>query len=591
MRAGAQQHNRDGCNCAEKRMRLLEGAAQEEIAMFIDARVPTATERFDAKVCIVGGGVAGIALALNLARQKIDVCLIESGGFIADAATDNLSAGDNIGIPYTFDCNYRSRYLGGSSNCWGGWNRPFEELDFVQRSWVPDSGWPIERDEIASFYERTHALLQLGPPSFDANFWTAAIDHPRVRRAPLEGTRVIDSFTQFSPPTRMGKLYRHELQTNPFIRVLLYANVINIASNNNADSVTHVDVATLTGRRFAVSARYFVLAAGGIENARLLLASNQVQHTGLGNGTDMVGRYFMDHPRLQTGIVKLRKPFRGNKLYDIKHQDKSRVVHAHNTSVAAQFVLTPETVAAEQLLHARVWLRSLFIGEDSASVAALHRFTQTYLHHAHMNLQPLPDLLTMLRDPLPAIGYTLTRALPVWPLLQGLRYEIIAEPAPNPASRVTLASHKDALGVPRVAVDWQLGSLVRKTIERTLTLVNAELIAAGVVDATLPEQICSDDWDRHVVGTWHHMGTTRMHASPAHGVVDSDCKIHSVRNLYVAGSSVFTTGGGNFPTMTLAALALRLGDYLGQKIQRENVEEIITPNERSQSSLSAAACR
>jgi choline dehydrogenase-like flavoprotein len=557
--------------------------------MFIDARTVAETQCFDTTVCIIGGGVAGIALALNFAEQQIDVCLLESGGFAADAATNDLYCGDNIGIPYAFDCNYRSRYLGGSSNCWGGWNRPLEELDFAARSWVPHSGWPIQRDEIAPFYERTHALLQLGPPTFDANFWGAAINHPRVRRAPLDGTRVIDSFTQFSPPARMGKAYQHTLETNPHIRVFLHANVVNIASNSNADNVTHVDVATLSGRRFAVRARYFVLATGGIENARLLLASNRVQSTGLGNGNDMVGRYFMDHPRLQTGIVKLQKPFRGNKLYDIKHQDKSRAVYAHNTSVAAQFVLTPETVAAEQLLHARVWLRSIFIGEDSASVAALHRFTQTYLHDAHMNLQPLPDLLTILREPLSAIGYTLARALPIPPLQQGIRYEIVSEPDPNPASLITLTTNKDALGLPRVAVDWRLSSLVRKTFERTLALVNAELVRAGVVDTVLPDQICPDDWDQHIEGTWHHMGTTRMHASAGHGVVDRDCKMHSVNNLYVAGSSVFPTGGGNFPTMTLAALALRLGDHLGRKIQSENNQEI--KSDYGSEHIKHAACK
>lgn len=537
--------------------------------MFIDARAITEAQSFSTAVCIVGGGVAGIALALNLAQQNIDVCLIESGGFDADPDTNDLYRGDNVGIPYDFDCNYRSRYLGGSSNCWGGWNRPLEPLDFAARSWVPHSGWPLTRDDMEPYYQRTHALLKLGPPNFEADFWEAAINHARVRRATFNGGRVVDSFTQFSPPARMGKLYRAELEAHPRIRVFLHANVTNVVSNIGADQVTHIEVATLTHRHFTVCARYFVLAAGGIENARLLLASNNTQAAGLGNAHDLVGRFFMDHPRMHAGVVTLRKPFRGNKLYDIKHQDKSRIVHAHNTSVAAQFVLTPQTLAAEQLLHARVWFRSIFVGEDSASVAALHRYTQTYLHDAHMNLNPWPDFLSMLRDPFSAIGYTCARLLPVRPLLRGLRYEIIAEPDPNPASRITLSQRKDALGMPRVAVNWQLGPLVRKTFERTLSIVSEELARAGVADAVLPAQICADDWSDHLDSTWHHMGTTRMHDSPTQGVVDRDCRMHSVNNLYIAGSSVFPTGGGNFPTMTLAALALRLGDHLGALIGKE----------------------
>ena len=543
--------------------------------MFIDARAHGEAQSFSTTICIVGGGVAGIALALNLARQQIDVCVLESGGFDADPATDDLYCGDNIGIPYAFDCNYRSRFLGGSSNCWAGYNRQMEPLDFVTRSWVPYSGWPLTAAELQPYYARTHELLQLGPECFDAEFWGAAISHPRVRRAPFDGKRVVDSFIQFSPPARMGKVYRHELEHNPYICVFLHANVVNIASNANADAVTQVDVKTLTGRCFAVQARYFVLAAGGIENARLLLASNRTQATGLGNGNDLVGRFFMDHPRLHTGVVKLRKPFRGNMLYDIKYQDKSRIVYAHNTSVAAHFVLTPETLAAEELLHARVWLRSVFIGEDTAAVAAMHRFMLTF-RGAQRNLQPWPDLLTILRDPLSAIGYRLACKLPVRPLLRGIRYEVIAEPDPNPANRVTLSQRKAALGMPRVTVDWHLGPLVRKTYERTLAIVSEELARAGVADAVLSTPICADDWDQHVESTWHHMGTTRMHESPAHGVVDRNCKMHHVHNLYVAGSSVFPTGGGNFPTMTLAALALRLGDHLAEQIQSENGREIPT---------------
>jgi choline dehydrogenase-like flavoprotein len=535
--------------------------------MFIDAREVGNAQTFVTAVCIVGGGVAGIALALSLAQQQIDVCLLESGGLQSEAATDDLYRGENIGIPYAFDCSYRSRYLGGSSNCWGGWNRPLEPEDFSARPWVPHSGWPLSYTDLQPYYERTHKLLALGPTSFESEFWETAINRAHVRRVRFNTERVRDSFSQFSRQARMGKLYRDELAASPFIRVFLHANVINIATDQSARHVTQVDVRTLSGYQFSVSANQFVLATGGIENARLLLASNQTQREGLGNGNDLVGRYFMDHPRLQAGTLKLRKAFRGNRLYDIKHQDKTRVVFAHDTSVAAQFVLAPEVIEREQLLHARVWFRSIFVGEESASVAALHRFTQTILHDAHTNLRYRRDLLQMLRDPLSAIGYTLARAFSVPPLVRGIRYEIVAEPDPNPNSRVTLAEECDQLGMRRARVNWQLGPLVQKTFARTLTIVSEELQVAGVADIDLPPLFPNGEWPRDLQGTWHHMGTTRMHNSPEHGVVDRDCRVHGIDNLFVAGSSVFPTGGGNFPTMTLAALALRLADHLAAIIQ------------------------
>lgn len=554
--------------------------------MFIDARELDSGYSLNAEVCIVGGGIAGIAIALQLADQNIDVCLLESGGFHCDPATDDLYNGENIGIPYRFDSHYRSRFLGGSSNCWGGWNRPLETLDFAKRDWVPDSGWPFDKSVLEPYYDRTHALLQLGPQSFDSEFWGSALQHPRVRRTTFASGRIEDSFTQFSPPARLGKLYREQLRDHPHIRVLLHANAINIAAADNAQAVTHIDIATLNGRRLTARAKHFVLAAGGIENARLMLASNGTQRNGIGNAHDLVGRYFMDHPRFQIGNVRLRKPYIGNKLYDIKHQDKSRIVHAHNTSVAAQWVLTPETLMAEQLLHARVWLRSIFIGEDTDAVAALHRFTQTYLHAGHANLQPRRDLKLMLRDPLSAIGYTAARAFPVRPLMRGIRFEIVAEPDPNASSRVTLSSERDALGMPRARVDWQLGPLVQKTFKRTLEIVAEELQREGIADCELPgafrdgQLFLDGQWPKNLEGTWHHMGTTRMHDSPQLGVVDRNCRVHGMHNLFIAGSSVFPTGGGNFPTMTLAALALRLSDHLEQIIKNDAAAEIHFSSQR-----------
>lgn len=533
--------------------------------MFIDAREVGGAHTFNATVCIVGAGIAGITLALNLAKQQIDVCVLEGGGFANDAAGDDLYRGENVGIPYAFDTGFRSRYLGGSSNCWGGWNRPLEREDFAARSWVPHSGWPLDYDELKPYYDRTHALLSLGPTRFDSEFWEAALSSARVRgvrRAAFAGDRVRDSFTQFSPPARMGKSYRDELATNRYIRVILHANATNIATDEQARTVRRIDVRTLDGQHFTVSAPYFVLATGGIENARLLLASDQVRREGLGNGNDLVGRFFMDHPRIVTGDVRLREPFRGNKLYDIKHQDKSRIVFAHNTSVAAQFVLAPDVVAQEELLHARVWFRSIFVGENSPAVAALHRYTQTLLHDAHANLQPGRDLLAMLRDPFSTLGYTLARAFPVAPLLRGIQYEAVVEPDPNPDSRITLSDDRDALGMRRVRVNWQLGPLVQKTFARTLQIVSEELQRAGVADVQLPPLFENGQWPANLQGTWHHMGTTRMHDSPQYGVVDRNCRVHGMENLFIAGSSVFPTGGGNFPTMTLAALALRLADHL-----------------------------
>ena len=99
----------------------------------------------ESTVCIIGGGVAGITLAMELDRQGIDVCLLESGGFSPDDGTRDLYRGEDVGEwPYNFSDGSRSRFLGGSSNCWGGWCRPLDPWDFEKRDWVAHSGWPAQ---------------------------------------------------------------------------------------------------------------------------------------------------------------------------------------------------------------------------------------------------------------------------------------------------------------------------------------------------------------------------------------------------------------------------------------------------------------
>jgi choline dehydrogenase-like flavoprotein len=274
--------------------------------MFIDTRTVEHNTVIETTVCIIGGGVAGITLAREMSKAGVDTCVLESGGFGPDDETRDLYRGENAGLPYTFADGSRSRYFGGSSNCWGGWCRPLDPWDFEKRDWIPHSGWPFGLDELAPYYARTHELLKLGPQNFDPAYWEREIGRHDVRRIPLATGDMRDTVAQFSPPVRFGKAYRDELSRSSRVRVFLYANVLNIDADAQGTSISRLQVATFSGRKMTVVARIFVLATGGIENARLLLASNNVQAAGLGNANDLVGRYFMDHPRMMCGKVRFR---------------------------------------------------------------------------------------------------------------------------------------------------------------------------------------------------------------------------------------------------------------------------------------------
>lgn len=524
-------------------------------------------------VCIVGAGAAGITLALEMERRGIDTIVLESGGLQPDPETRDLYRGENRGLPYVFADGCRSRYFGGSTNCWGGWCGPLQEHDMAPRDWVPDSGWPFERRVLDAYYERAHRVLKLGDCDYDVGRWVDAVRHADVRRLPLDAGRVQDTLSQFSAHGRFGRWYLDALTAARHVRVFLHANVVEIATDDAGTSVSHLSVRTLSGRSVAVNAAQVVVACGGIENARLLLASNRRCSAGVGNPHDLVGRYFADHPRFERGTVRFAEPWRRNMLHDVKLHYLNRAMSWRGTYFSAQLALSPEVQRDERILNAQVCFNSIFPGEGSDAAAALLHFKQLWHGKADPTIDSLVELWQLMRHPVDAAGFAATRLFkPEW-LVRDVNVVVICEPAPQRDSRVTLSTDRDALGMPRACVEWRLGELVKRSVDRTLAVLADELDRSGAGELALPGPLEGQDWPtapntawRHL-GTWHHMGTTRMHDSPRHGVVDRNCRVHGMSNLYVAGSSVFPTYGSNFPTTTIVALSLRLADHLAARLQ------------------------
>ena len=537
--------------------------------MFTDAWAVESGSRIDTQVCIVGGGVAGLSMSRRLAESGIASCVIESGGFRPDQQTRDLHRGQSVGIDYQFADGCRSRFLGGSSNCWGGFCRAFSAHDFERRDWVADSGWPFGLQELKPFYDQAREALQLGPDEFGTEYWTHAIARADVRRLPLTTGQLADAVSQFSKAICMGDQLRRGLEKSSLIRIILRGNVTDISVGDNCTEVTHVTVRSLSGRQFTVGAKYFVLATGGIENPRLLLAANRQVQQGLGNGEDLVGRYFMEHARMHSGCVQFNNNWSFNRLYDLKFQYRQKKVSANGVKVAAQLFPTAGVQADQRLLNSQIWFDSIMPGENSESAEAFRRMKHRLDGKAKVGYEFSKDLMMMAAHPRDWISYAIAFKLNVKSMVKGVRMQCVVEPEPNPASRVTLSrTDADALGMPRVNVDWRLTENVTRTFNTSFQLVKQELEAAGIAKVVLDPELRFGDWSQSFEreGTWHHMGTTRMHASPKKGVVDSDCRVHGMSNLYVAGSSVFPTASSNFPTFTLVALALRLCRHLSARL-------------------------
>jgi choline dehydrogenase-like flavoprotein len=524
--------------------------------MLRDARELDDASTIECDLCIIGAGAAGITLARSFAGGALSVCLLESGGLDYEPEIQALYEGQNVGLPYYELDICRLRFFGGSTNHWAGRCRPLDELDFEPRPWVPLSGWPIAKADLEPFYREAQTLCQLGAYDYTPEPWL----DPGQAALPFDPAKLVSRVWQFSPPTFFGERYRPDLAGAANLDVLLHASVVDITAGENGAEVQSVQFATLAGKRGTVRARRYVLACGGLENPRLLLAANPQMAAGLGNQHDMVGRCFMEHPHMNAARALVSDPLvlafytKGHSVQGLE------VVGCLNQSPARQ--------QAEQLLN----FDSLFtvdnIGESG--YAALRRIWNA----AERGAWP-DDLSADLWEALIDIDDTAAGLMGRFGIRDyradnaSFLMWCAAEQAPNPDSRVRLGGQRDALGMPRIEVDWRLTELDKRSLQAGHQAVAEELGRTGLGRLQIDPWLTADltSWAPELDGGHHHMGTTRMSADPAKGVVDADCRVHGMANLYVAGSSVFSTSGSANPTLTIVALALRLAGHLRQSLE------------------------
>lgn len=520
-----------------------------------------------ADICVIGAGAAGITLARELAGGTRQICLIEGGGLdYGFADSQELYQGESVGAPVSL-IGGRLRFLGGSTNHWGGRCAPLQEIDFRRREWIAHSGWPFDKSELDPYYARARVM---------AGFPSSWLSDPATLAAlkdslpDINTARLLPFLWHYTPATpgyegwNWGKAYKSVLQDSPHITTLLHANFTAFGTN---EAHTHIQTATVTalnGVSATIEAQTFVLCCGGIENARLLLLAGEKAAGSFGNRYDLVGRYFMQHPR--GAIGQLASNHRLTRL-----QDEFNILRGSDgLEVEVGLTLSPQIQETERLLNCSVVLQ--YQGDPDAGVTAAQDIWRSLLNgqwspdmgdKVGRIATDLGDVLTRLEHRL-ASGHSLDREG-----AQGIpsRSAVLLadlEQAPNPDSRVTLGAQRDSLGLRQVQVDWRHGELERRTAERFSSFIAADFARLGIgrcrmepwlLDTRIP---ISDA----LAETFHHIGTTRMADDPQQGVVDRNCAVHGMDNLYVAGSSVFPTSGQANPTFTIVALALRLADRL-----------------------------
>lgn len=532
--------------------------------MFHDARQLPDKRRFQADICIIGAGAAGTTIAMEFIGTRYKVLVLESGGLTYESKTQALYKGVNGGLLYEPLDLCRVRTFGGSTDPrgWGGWCKPLSDIDFEQREWVPLSGWPIARKDLVPHYRRAFTTLSL-PTDTER---LAEEDARRSDVLPVKGPNCRNEPCPLSPAPHLGQVTKDRLRAAANTVVLLHANVTEILTDPSARQVTGLKVAALGGRTHFVTARYIVLAAGGIENARLLLLSDRVQKVGLGNGSGFVGRCFMEHPRYSWGRLSGRdiEPLlrRYNPGAAVAERRATQEGKSLQPIFGASLALTERAQREQHLLGSRTWILPVSGAGDRDGGREFKEIV-FWLKKRRVPDDLLRRLTEVLRDPTNAIHAAAAHGLAKLRRPSHWQFVTVLEQEPNPASRVSLDTKRDALGLRRVRLDWQIGELTKKTLVQTREIFAEELRTAGFdcsVEAS-PDRPSNQDpnaprW------VWHHMGTTRMAANAAEGVVDADCRVHGMANLYIAGSSVFPTVGNDMPTLTIVALAHRLADHL-----------------------------
>ena len=549
--------------------------------MYVDGRKIPGGSILEADVCVVGGGPAGITIVMELMKSSVSTILVESGGRRPNSTIQSLNNGEvppgSVHPPANM---YRERRLGGSSTIWGGRCVPLTPSDFQARPHVANSGWPFRYDDLVAYYRRAMVYCEAGEFEFDRDCLRA----PGPMFEGFTSTEIEVGLERFSPPTDFGKRYAADLSRSGRHKVLLNSTCTCLLTSASGRSIAEIECLTLSGNKFCVRAKYFVLASGGLESVRLLAASNRTYATGIANSSGLVGRYYMSH--LEGILGQLRVPPGRHVAWDFEqtldgvytkrhlrlsnsvqrdHHLRNTIVRLHHANpidpshddpvlslmfIAKRFIL-PEyrrkiaTVELDAL--ARTPNGTALLLRHAANILKrpwpLVRFLTTWIPRRHLQYRRIPYVALHSRTGTYPLDYN-------------------AEQTPLYESRVVLLPDRDRFGVPRIAIDWRVSPMDIESIADTYRLMQRAIGLSGAATMAFDDSTLMEKARSTIPVGGHHIGTARMSEDPRRGVVDAQCRTHDMKNLYIAGSAVFPTSGSANPTLTIVALAVRIADHI-----------------------------
>jgi len=552
--------------------------------MIEDARKISTGTTLEADLCIIGGGSAAISVAMGYIDAGRSIILIPGGGPNQTATGIDLYRGkvSPAGSHEPLEEN-RLRMWGGTTTVWGGRCVPFDPIDYEKRPWIPNSGWPISHADVQAYMKPACALSEAGVAEFDARR-VFPQTQPEIARGFDNSEMVSWPLERWSIPTDYAKRYRGDLDAAPHVRVLMHAHAIHLQLSADGQTLSRVDAACSPGRIFHVKAKRTVLGCGGLENARLLLAARDVTPQGIGNEHDLVGRYYQSHRFGVCGHAVFKDPSK-DFIYEFEKDPEG--VYCRR-----RFWMTPEAQARHQVCNvvgfffrnvsgssehrnamvSCVLLIKTLLGGARKGPKRLYEILRDQrrelFQHACIVLKDGPGVFRQLAE----VAYTRCfqkRRLPmVLPPRKINRFPLFyqTEHAPLHDSRVLLdETSVDEFGMPRLEARIRFCETDYRTCSTFVKLFKQRFEETGLGTFVISEEeqrLLESPNPLDFNSNAHNVGTTRMGETPAEGVVDVNCRVHSINNLFISGASVFPTSGHANPTLLIVALGLRLADHL-----------------------------
>ncbi len=528
--------------------------------MLINGNELTQKKNDRADICIVGGGAAGIVLANELKDYPGKVILVEGGDVNYSGESQELYKAESKNDHFPDPMYSRLRFMGGSTNHWENNTAPFDPIDFDYRDWVKNSGWPISFDDLKAHYVRAQYYCGVNQDGYELDYWTKKLGFKDI----WQGSDVCQSkIAKYAVmPSRFYANHGASLNVQENLTIYSNSNLVGISYSESSKQVDKINCVNHEGIELNIEAKSFVIGLGGIENARVLLDFNEHYNDKIGNQGGAVGCYFMEHPTVRALHLSSNEQQRF-KLYE-QHQAQDKYVMGYSgltdkilekhatTNIRVPFIKASQFELSDGISSSHI-LKNIFTKGDWPEGTGSHLFN--VISDIDMVIEGIArkSFDERVFDHADDFG--------------GFSTVVMIEQTPDKSNRIMLGDTKDRLGKKRVKIALTETDTDKTMAWKSLNILAQEFGAQNLGRARILTNRASRVWGSQLGYSQHHMGTTRMSESPENGVVDADCRVFGTNNLYMAGSSVFPTGGHVPPTLTICAMSVRLAKYLESEVK------------------------